>query len=75
MNNKIIGNNKFLKHRNQTDILNLIRINKAVSRADLSSMTGLTPTATGGIISQLLERGVIQETGTGESSGGRKPCF
>ena len=75
MNKKKTGNNKFLKQLNETDVLNLIRINKAVSRADLSLMTGLTPTATGGIISNLLKKGIIHETGTGKSKGGRKPIL
>ena len=53
------GNNKFLKKFNQTVILDLIRINKEISRAELSKLTGLSPTATGGIVSELMDKGYI----------------
>ena len=69
------GNNKFLKAYNEAGILDLIRTGKALSRADLSKATGLSPTATGAIVSVLLEKGYIHETGTGESKGGRKPVL
>lgn len=69
------GNNKFLKQLNQTDILNLIRSQKSISRAELSEQSGLTPTAIGVIVSNLLEAGHILETGTGKSKGGRKPVM
>jgi hypothetical protein len=44
------GNNKFLKRYNQTNLLDLIRIHKSVSRAELSKLTGLSPTAIGDYI-------------------------
>ena len=69
------GNNKFLKAYNEAGILDLIRTGKAQSRADLSKATGLSPTATGAIVSALIEKGYIHEIGTGESKGGRKPVM
>lgn len=69
------GNNKFLKEFNQAVILDLIRMNKAISKADLAKLTGLSPTAAGMITSSLLEKGYIHETGTGESRGGRRPIL
>ncbi len=69
------GNNKFLKAYNEAGILDLIRTGEALSRADLSKVTGLSPTAAGTIVSVLLEKGYIHETGTGESKGGRKPVL
>lgn len=69
------GNSKFLKAYNEVGILDLIRTEKAISRADLSKVTGLSPTATGAIVSVLSEKGYIHETGTGESKGGRKPVM
>ncbi len=69
------GNSKFLKAYNETGILDIIRMKQAVSRADLSKETGLSPTATGAIVSALMEKGYIHETGTGESRGGRKPVL
>ncbi|RCX19975.1 glucokinase-like ROK family protein [Anaerobacterium chartisolvens] len=72
---KRAGNNQFLKQFNQTAILDLIRIHGPVSRAELSKITGLSPTATGIIVSGILEQGYIFETGTGKSKGGRRPVM
>ncbi|MCX7709745.1 MAG: ROK family transcriptional regulator [Clostridia bacterium] len=69
------GNNKFLKEFNQAILLDLIRIHKGISKADLAKMTGLSPTAAGVITASLLEKGYIHETGTGESKGGRRPVL
>ncbi len=69
------GNSKFLKAYNETGILDMIRVKQAVSRSDLSKETGLSPTAAGAIVSSLMEKGYIHETGTGESRGGRKPVL
>ncbi|MFZ5989225.1 MAG: ROK family protein [Bacillota bacterium] len=66
-------NNKFLKEFNQTSILEMVRVHKAISRAKLSRLTGLTPTSISGIVSELLKMGYISERGIGESKGGRKP--
>ncbi len=75
MRRSLTGNNSFLKELNQKTILDLIRVNKAISKADLSQFTGLSPTAVGVIVNKLLEKGYIHETGTGESKGGRKPVM
>ncbi len=69
------GNSKFLKAYNETYILNLIRVEKSLSRADISKATGLSATAAGGIVSSLIEKGYICESGTGESRGGRRPVM
>ncbi len=69
------GNSKFLKAYNEAGILDRIRIKQAVSRADLSKETGLSPTAIGVIVSSLIEKEYIHEIGTGESNGGRKPVL
>ena len=61
------GNNQFLKKYNETGILDLIRVHKSVSRAELSKLTGLSPTAAGVIAASLIEKGYIHETGTGDS--------
>ncbi|KNY25603.1 ROK family transcriptional regulator [Pseudobacteroides cellulosolvens] len=75
MTGKIVGNNRFLKEFNQTAILDMIRVHRAISRAELSKLTGLSPTAIGSIVSELLEIGYISETGIGESKGGRRPVL
>ena len=67
------GNNKFLKQFNETSLLELIRTNKQISKADLAQLTGLSPTACGTIVTNLLEKGHIREAGIGISKGGRRP--
>lgn len=69
------GNSKFLKQYNETAVLDFIRVRKAVSRAELSQLTGLSPTATGIIVGSLMDKGYIHQTGTGESKGGRRPVL
>ncbi len=68
-------NNLYLKNFNQAVILNLIRTNKSISKAQLSLLTGLTPTAIGKITAKLIELGYIYEKGIGYSKGGRKPIL
>lgn len=68
-------NGNYLKKYNQKNILNLIRLNKSISRADLSKATGLSPTAVSILVSNLLNKKYIKETGIGESSGGRRPIL
>ncbi len=70
-----IGNNKFLKELNETYLLELIRTNKQISKADLAQLTGLSPTACGIIVMNLLEKGYITEAGVGVSTGGRRPIL
>ena len=72
---KRTGNNQFLKKFNQAVILDLIRREKGISKAELAEITGLSPTAVGVITASLLEEGYIHETGTGESKGGRRPVL
>lgn len=75
MMRKRAGNNSFLKKYNESVILDLIRVHKAISKAELSALTGLSATATGAITSSLMEKGYIHETGIGESKGGRRPVL
>ncbi len=69
------GNNKFLKQFNEISLLDLIRKNRQISKADLAQLTGLSPTACGIIVSNLLEKNYISEAGIGISKGGRRPTL
>ncbi len=57
------------------EIISLIRHNKRISRVQLSKMTGLSKPTISLIVNQLIEEGVVRETGVGEAErlGGRKP--
>lgn len=68
-------NTSFLRIYNRSQILNLIREKRALSRVDLSKATGLSRTAVGSLISELIDEDYIEETGNGMSRGGRKPIL
>ncbi|MFB5313731.1 ROK family transcriptional regulator [Enterococcus gallinarum] len=63
--------------KNESLCLELIMNNHNLSRADLSTMTGLTKATTSAIVKKLIEDQLVIEIGTGESSnfGGRKPII
>jgi glucokinase-like ROK family protein len=60
---------------NRSIILNFIRLEGSISRADIAHRTKLSRSAVSNIISSLLDEGIVQETGTGESKGGRRPIM
>lgn len=64
-----------IKSSNRSLILRLLNSVGQVSRAELSRITGLTKTSITNIISELMEKGIIYETGIMESSSGRKPIL
>lgn len=72
---KKTGNNQYLKELNQKYVLDLIRTGKAVTKADIAEETGLSATASGMIVTELLEKGILCEEGIGESKGGRRPII
>lgn len=54
-----------------TDILHMIRDGKAVTRSELMDQTGLSRTTIGTRLAELKERGLISESGSAASTGGR----
>lgn len=66
-------NNTALKYRNQILILDKIKSKGEISRAQLSKILGLSAPSISKNIELLLDKGIIIEAGTGESSGGRRP--
>jgi predicted NBD/HSP70 family sugar kinase len=64
-----------LRNQNIGVLLSAIWGHAPVSRADLSRLTGLAPSSITRLIRELEESGLIQETGKGESSGGRQPVL
>ena len=53
------------------EVLNLILTGEAASRSDLGRLTGLSRTAVTARVSALIAQGLIVESTTGESTGGR----
>jgi len=69
------ANKKLIKRINTNAILNIIRTEKLISRADLSKILKLNPATISSNVADLLELGIIREKGSGDSSGGRKPIM
>ncbi len=60
---------------NRGVVLNLIRINQPISRADLARLMGTRRGAVSVLVNQLIEDGAVFEGATGEAKRGRKPTF
>ncbi len=56
-------------------LLDLIRKQTTISRADLAKMTGIRATSVSAIVQQLLEQNLVREVGLGKSTGGRQPSL
>ena len=56
-------------------ILNLLWSERDISRADLARRTNLSRSTVSAIINDLLRTGLVEETRTGVSSGGRRPIL
>lgn len=61
-----------MREINQNMLLNLIRTHAPVSRTQLKKLSGLSLGTIVGITSALIERELVVESGTAESTGGRK---
>jgi predicted NBD/HSP70 family sugar kinase len=55
------------------EVLGLIRSGSAESRADLARQTGLSPSTVSTKVEELIALGIVQELGSGSSTGGRRP--
>ncbi|WP_026695148.1 ROK family protein [Peribacillus kribbensis] len=65
----------FVKIHNQKIILDQLIQHYPISRADLAKMTSLNKATISSQTVSLMEKKLIYEIGTGESSGGRKPVM
>ena len=69
------GSFQWMKSLNKSIILNKIRTQGPISRAQIAKETKLTPPTVGSIVKELLEQELIKESQLGESQGGRKPTM
>ena len=60
---------------NRSIVLNIIRQEGTISRAEIAQRTKLSRSAVSNIIDRLLDEGIVHDTGTGESNGGRRPIM
>lgn len=56
-------------------LMRLIWRERQISRADLSRRTGLSRSSISAIVADLLATGLVRETGSGDSLGGRRPIL
>ena len=64
-----------MREQNSTLVLRLLWETREISRADLARRTGLSRSTISGIVSDLLETGLVREERAGSSNGGRRPVL
>lgn len=78
MQNQTGSNSQDIKARNRLLILQLIAINKKISRVDLAKITGLSKMTVGNIVAELIASRLVEEGESTEPSTGnfgRKPIL
>lgn len=60
---------------NKQIVLNYVRDRAPISRAEIARETDLQRSTVSSIVDSLLEAGLIEDIGTGDSTGGRKPTL
>lgn len=69
------GSLQLMKEINKSIILDVIKLNEPISRADIAKKTNLSPTTVSTVVDDLIRQEYIEEIGEGHSSGGRKPIL
>ncbi|MBS4220425.1 ROK family transcriptional regulator [Bacillus sp. FJAT-49711] len=72
---KRTGDLQLIKELNKSIILDIIRKNGPISRAEIAKKINISPTTVTSAVSDLIRDSLVVEGGTGESSGGRKPIL
>lgn len=68
-------NQYVVKKGNKSLVLNTILSSYPISRAKIASLTGLNKGTVSSLVNELLQEQLIFESGTGRSSGGRRPVM
>lgn len=69
------GTFQWMKSVNRMMILNKIREDGLISRAQIAKDTKLTPPTVSSNVKTLIEEGIVEESALGASQGGRKPTM
>lgn len=64
---------RIARNISRTEVLNVIRSEKLISRSNLAEMVPVSRATVSGIVSELIQAGVLEEIGEGKSTGGRRP--
>jgi len=70
-----IARHNTIRDINKQIVLNYVRARSPISRADIARETSLQRSTVSAIVDELQVEGLIEETGTGDSTGGRKPTL
>lgn len=68
-------NQYVVKRENKSLILETIKSQSPISRADIANLTGLNKGTVSSLVNDLIEEKLIYESGPGKSSGGRRPVM
>lgn len=69
------GSFQWMKSINKSIVLNKIRSEGPISRAQIAKETNLTPPTVSANVRELIEQGIVKESRLGDSQGGRKPTM
>lgn len=69
------GNIQLVKKINKSIVLESVRKNAPISRADIAQSTGLNKGTVSSLVSELIIESFVYESGPGTSSGGRRPVL
>lgn len=69
------GNSQLMKRINRALVLEAIWSRGPISRADLAKEMRLSPATVSAIVDQLINEGLVDEKGLGQSQGGRPPVL
>jgi glucokinase-like ROK family protein len=69
------GNIGLVKKMNKHIVLNIIRENENISRAEIAKITGLNKATVSALVDELIEEHFVSESGIGVSTGGRRPLM
>lgn len=70
-----IARHNTIRDINKQIVLNYVRVRAPISRAEIARETSLQRSTVSSIVDDLQREGFIEETGTGDSTGGRKPTL
>ncbi|WP_134704563.1 ROK family transcriptional regulator [Ammoniphilus sp. YIM 78166] len=71
----MVGSFQLMKSLNKSLILNVIRLDGPISRAEIAKKTNLTPPTVTNLVAELLASNLVIESDLGTSSVGRKPIM
>jgi predicted NBD/HSP70 family sugar kinase len=70
-----IARHNTIRDINRQIVLNYVRARSPISRADIARETSLQRSTVSAIVDDLHASGLVEEIGTGDSTGGRKPTL